>query len=127
MPSPIRLQAHTSRDRIEAVQAIQRALSDQGGWALDYQLLSNAAATINVEIPMGGLPGMVELIREAGVVVDEEAEDLAGGGVRAGDPGQHLCPVRPRGAGPEDQGACGARVGAGMVNRASDEADLPES
>jgi len=75
MPTPIRLQAHTSRDSIGAVQIIQGALSAQGGWVLDYQQFSNAAATIIFEIPVGGPPGMVEQIREAGVVVDGEVED----------------------------------------------------
>ncbi len=83
MREVIRLQAHTSRGRIRSVQAVQRALSDNGGWVLDYQLFSNAAASINFEIPASGIRGMVDQIRSDGIVLGSEMEDPETGG---GDP-----------------------------------------
>ena len=60
MPKPIHLQATPPGTASGGVQAIQRALSDHGGWVLDYRQFSNAAVSISFEIPVGGLPGMVE-------------------------------------------------------------------
>ncbi len=74
MRRPLRLRAHTSRDRQEAIQLVQEAVGARGGFVLDFRRFSNAALAVELELPGGALPALIDDLEAGGVVLDERQE-----------------------------------------------------
>lgn len=74
MSRPIRLQAHTHRERQEAIQLVQEAVDAHGGFVLDFQRFSNAALAVEFELLGTEIPALLEELETRGIVLDGRPE-----------------------------------------------------
>lgn len=73
MTRRINLQAITGAERHQAIEALREAITDAGGWIVDFRLFSNLALSVIIEIGPAGLSRLIERLDRIEISLTEES------------------------------------------------------
>jgi len=73
MKRRIHLQTYTDEERHRAITRLRELIADAGGWIVDFQLFSNLALSVIIEITFADLKRLLETLEECNVQLSDQS------------------------------------------------------
>jgi hypothetical protein len=71
----LRINASTRIDRIEMTSCAERAITESGGWILDFKQFSNVSVCISFEIPAHNLEKLHRVLKAIDLSLTKESDE----------------------------------------------------